>query len=271
MATFGENLRRERELRGITLAELANATKIRLRHLAALETDQFDRLPGGVFNRGFVRAVARYMTLDEHHWVGEFVRAAGEEPEVLARYAPPNSATLPGHRGLWSFALLVVIFGVGAYLVHDARLRRATPVSPPVLAAPSAGQPAPAPPSAGAAGEAPAKLEPDAAVARGSSGVRPASAGAAESAPRPEELRLQVDALEEAWVSVTADGRPTYNGMMKPGESRSFRGAQQFEVATGNASAVILTLNGETLPPLGNPGERKNLTLSARDLKPSAP
>ena len=80
MATFGENLRRERELRGVTLLELSNFTKINLRHLQALEADRFNELPGGVFNRGFVRGVARYMKLDEHHWVGEFVRAAHEEP-----------------------------------------------------------------------------------------------------------------------------------------------------------------------------------------------
>lgn len=259
MATFGENLRRERELRGITLLELANATKISLRHLEALEAERFDLLPGGVFNRGFVRGVARYMKLDERHWVGEFVRAAHEEPEILARYGPPTAPEPAGrHRGLWSLALLLVVFGVSAYLVHELRLRRAaeaSPVVPTVTAASPLPASTPAPPS-----------------------VKPAretrTAGPAETPPAsvsPAELRLQVDSLEEAWVSITADGETLYSGLMKAGETRSFRATGSINVATGNASAVVLTLNGETLPPLGNPGEHKNLTLTARDLKPPTP
>ena len=51
MATFGENLRREREMRGVTLEEISDATKIAVRTLAALEADDFSKLPGGIFTR----------------------------------------------------------------------------------------------------------------------------------------------------------------------------------------------------------------------------
>jgi len=262
MATFGENLRRERELRGITLPELANFTKINLRHLQALENDRFAELPGGVFNRGFVRGVARYMKLDEHHWVGEFVRAAGEEPEILARYAPPGPPAAAGsRRGLWSFALLLLVFGVGAYLIHELRLRRAAEASPVV---PAAALASPAQPETGA----PPALKP-ASETRTARAPEPDAPAAASVTPA--ELRLQVDALEEAWVSISVDGEPLYSGLMKSGETRSFRASGSITLTTGNASAVVLTLNGETLPPLGNPGERKNLTLTARDLKPPTP
>lgn len=265
--TFGENLRRERELRGITLLELANATKISPRHLQALEKDRFDRLPGGVFNRGFVRAVARYMNMDEHHWVGEYVRAVREEPEILARYAPPQAESpASARRGLWSFALLVVVFGVSAYLIHDMRLRRAAEAAPALAAAPKETAQAPpqatAPPTTTAATAAPAAMP---TLTSASSPVRvPAS-------PAVSDLRLQVDALEEAWVSVALDGQPAYSGTMKPGDSRNFRAGGRIELTTGNASAVVLTLNGETLAPLGNPGERKNVVLTAKDLKPQHP
>lgn len=258
MATFGENLRRERELRGITLPELANATKISFRHLNALESDRFELLPGGVFNRGFVRAVARYMNLDERHWVGEFVRAAHEAPEVLARYAPPNShSTGSSRRGVWSFALMLAVFGVGAYLVHEARVRRAAEAAAAVPPAPvRVAQPEPA---------RTALPTPSLAAAPPPAPARPAASDPVG------ELRLQVDALEDAWVSVAVDGQPLYIGVMKPGETRSFLATDRITITTGNASAVILTLNGETLPPLGNPGERKNVTLTAQDLRPSAP
>ena len=54
--TFGDNLRREREMRGVSLDEISAATRIATRFLQAIENEQWDQLPGGVFNRGFVRA-----------------------------------------------------------------------------------------------------------------------------------------------------------------------------------------------------------------------
>jgi len=267
MATFGETLRRERELRGITLLELATATKIHFRHLEALENDQFGHLPGGVFNRGFVRAVARYMKLDEHHWVGEFVRAAREEPEVLARYAPPGPPPAPSRRGLWSFAVLLAVFGVGAYAVHEVRLRLPAQASETQAPAPAAVREAPAPVTTPPAPEPTRPAAPANVSLPAGAPARPA----ARPQITPGELRLQVDALDDAWVSIAVDGQPLYSGLMKPGETRSFRGGERITVTTGNASALVLTLNGETLPPLGNPGERKNLTLTAQDLKLSTP
>jgi cytoskeletal protein RodZ len=64
MSSFGEELKRERELRGISLREVAENTKVNLRYLSALESNEFEHLPGGVFNRGFVRAYAQYIGVD---------------------------------------------------------------------------------------------------------------------------------------------------------------------------------------------------------------
>ena len=267
MASFGENLRRERELRGITLNELANSTKVGVRQLEALERNQFHRLPGGIFNRGFVRAVARYMKLDEAFWITEYARAAGEEPEVLAHYVKetPPPATAARRRSAWSFAALLVLFAVGAYVVHDLRVRRAAEAAPTQAAPPpvvqtavdsSSTPPAPEPRPSETA------LVPVATVP-----AAPDTLTAAE--PAPADLRLQVDVVEEAWVRVTVDDQVRYEGRVQPGEPRRFRGTRRFEVSTRNASAVVLTLNGETLPPLGQPGEERTVHLTARDLKPA--
>jgi cytoskeleton protein RodZ len=69
---FGEHLKREREMRGVTLEEIAAATRISPRFLEALENEQWDRLPGGAFNRGFIRSVARFLGLDEESMVAEY-------------------------------------------------------------------------------------------------------------------------------------------------------------------------------------------------------
>ena len=75
MGQFGEQLRRQRELRGITLEEVAIATKIGTRNLRALEEEKFSELPGGIFNKGFVRAYARYVGIDEEQAVSDYVAA----------------------------------------------------------------------------------------------------------------------------------------------------------------------------------------------------
>jgi len=73
MATFGEELRRERELRSITLREVAQATKINLRYLEALEINDFEHLPGGLFNRGFVKAYAEVIGVDPEAMVNAYL------------------------------------------------------------------------------------------------------------------------------------------------------------------------------------------------------
>jgi transcriptional regulator with XRE-family HTH domain len=69
---FGERLKRERELREVTLEEITSATRIGPRFLEALENEDWEKLPGGVFNRGFVRSVARYLGLDEESILAEY-------------------------------------------------------------------------------------------------------------------------------------------------------------------------------------------------------
>src|SRR5258705_11049013 len=104
MASFGENLRRERELRGIDLREMADATKISIRFLQALEQDRVDILPGRTFPRAFVRQYAKYLCLDPERLVAEFVYAHGGEttPRESARapvrvdHRAPRAPTVAG-------------------------------------------------------------------------------------------------------------------------------------------------------------------------------
>jgi cytoskeleton protein RodZ len=81
MGAFGERLQREREMRGITLEQMSEATKITTRCLRALEEEEFERLPGGIFNKGFVRAYARHLGIDEDQAVTDFIAASGGEKE----------------------------------------------------------------------------------------------------------------------------------------------------------------------------------------------
>jgi cytoskeletal protein RodZ len=89
LGVFGEKLRKQREQRGIELDKISNATKISTRMLRALEEEHFDQLPGGVFNKGFVRAYARQVGLDAEEAVSDYL-AALRESQVQAQNILPD-------------------------------------------------------------------------------------------------------------------------------------------------------------------------------------
>jgi hypothetical protein len=84
-------------------------------------------------------------------------------------------------------------------------------------------------------------------------------------------LVLQVAATERAWVAVDADGRTDLQRVLSPGEIETLEAKDSFDVTTGNAQGIILTLNGETLKPLGRRGEVKSVHLTRNDLKRNSP
>lgn len=99
MSSFGEELRRERELRRITLREVADATKINLRYLEALDKNDFKHLPGGVFNRGFVRAYAQFIGIDPDQMVSAYLME--EQAQSKTSVADSEETLMRGtrHRG----------------------------------------------------------------------------------------------------------------------------------------------------------------------------
>lgn len=106
--TFGEHLRREREMRGVSLEEISTATRISTRFLNALETEDWDRLPGGVFNRGFVRAVAHYLGLDEEAMLAEYAETTDDKPLVAVWATTPVKPRRPV-RGALTLLLVAVL------------------------------------------------------------------------------------------------------------------------------------------------------------------
>jgi cytoskeletal protein RodZ len=139
MPSFGETLKRERELRQISLKEISEATKINSRYLDALEKNEFRHLPGGVFNKGFVRAFAQYIGIDPEAMVESYLeelrtqesraqekekergrRAGGEPRRVWPVAEAPRS-----RQGLWiAVAVIVFIAAVIAGTLGISALRR---------------------------------------------------------------------------------------------------------------------------------------------------
>ena len=132
--SFGARLKREREQRKITLDDISVSTKIATRFLVALEEEHFDQLPGGIFNKGFVRAYARHLGLDENQAIADFVAASApslpeippEETPVLAAMAvrvPESKQKSRSNDGFpWGMVaagLLIVAFGFALWGFHS--------------------------------------------------------------------------------------------------------------------------------------------------------
>lgn len=312
MPAFGENLRREREMRGVSLEEISSATKISLRFLEAIERDDFSKLPGGIFSRSFIRSYAHYLGLDEERVVAEYQLAARPQVDFdLHRMSSGSPASgRPASRTPLLATIVAVVLLAGGYELYRYSQRGADSSTPPPPPAPATVKPAaaPTPPSAltptdssgvpvtnpptvpgvnspaGAAssGAAPVAGTPTAAppVPQGETtpSTNPApAAGAptvnpAETKPTADgDLVLQVAATDRAWVAVDADGKTLLQRVLNPNEVETLKAHRSFDVTTGNAQAVILTLNGETLKPLGRRGEVKTLHLTREDVKPPAP
>ena len=94
VGSFGDKFRQERERRGITLDAVSNTTKISARMLKAIEDEHFDQLPGGVFNKGFIRAYARQIGLDEEQAVTDYL-AALREGQIQAQSFMPEFRPAP--------------------------------------------------------------------------------------------------------------------------------------------------------------------------------
>jgi cytoskeleton protein RodZ len=77
-ASIGEKLRLEREAHGIALRDISEQTRISMRYLEAIESDDYRRLPGGIFNRSFIRAYAKFVGFDEQEAIEEYTRTLHE-------------------------------------------------------------------------------------------------------------------------------------------------------------------------------------------------
>jgi transcriptional regulator with XRE-family HTH domain len=252
MASFGENLRRERELRGIALRDVAQATKISVRFLQALEEGRVEVLPGGIFRRSFVREYARFIGLDADRLVSEFLHAHGEAPRAAEPSAPTPSAPAPSAAATAPARSRTALyrrlfFGVGLLAacgsaVHLTR----TPAPAPVAVAVE-----PAPPIVFPQDQLLPQIS---------------SAAVADDAT-PGALVLTLSANESCWVGVEVDGHVVLNKVLSSGESQTLSATDQIVLSVGNAGALALTINDRPGLALGRRGEvRRNIVITKQNL-----
>ncbi|MGA8073268.1 MAG: RodZ domain-containing protein [Candidatus Acidiferrales bacterium] len=281
---FGERLKRERELRGVSLDEVSGATRINTKYLEALETEQWDQLPGGVFNRGFIRTIARYLGINEDGMISEYALVTKDHPTVnvwVQDLEKPPRPWLPAAVIVLVIALIAVSGWIASKrwgtVAHGDTKDQHVPLIAPVLAEPASTatvdpSPAAAPTTLPAAG---APAEDNAAPAASSAAPEPDSAAASvvpaadALAQHSDKLELRVEAGRKARIRVIADGHPLYAGWIAAGETRNYSAREAFKISASDSSAIFLELNGKTMAPIGTPGRPGRATLTRKDLRDS--
>ena len=224
----GEFLRRERELRYISLDDVAERTKISRRYLEAIEEGQYDRLPGEIFVRGFIRSYAQFVGLDPEETLLRYShgRMLQGEPPVRTERSSPGGRTWNERSLLWLLLAGVVLVGgvlvslVGIVEVPGLWRWTSSPGSEPL--SPLSGVP----------------------------------------------LLLTAIADSDTWLRVTIDEQPAQDLLLRAGQSTKWIGRERFTVSIGNARATRLTLNGHDLPlPQSTQSALRQYTVS-RDMLP---
>jgi len=249
MTSFGASLRRERELRGVSLQQIAASTKIGVSMLQAIEDDRFDKLPQGLFVRGFVREYARFLALDEQKILTELSFHASQ-----AEAASPAAAD-PERRSSSRFAARLVNGGLIAGIFGGVVILILSPSFSSRSAAPA---PLPAV-NASAPAAAPA---PGTQVASGNPSVLPGVASPSASV-LPQPLQLTLTATEDCWIGLDVGGDRVENRVLRKGESFSIVARQNASLAVGNAGGLLVAIDSGPARPLGNRGEvKRNILLS---------
>jgi cytoskeleton protein RodZ len=253
---FGERLKRERELREVTLEEITQATRIGPRFLEALENEEWDRLPGGVFNRGFVRSIAHYLGLDEEGFLAEYDLAHGAHADQQAQKhaqkiedrIPPTPLWVPVAMVLGTLLLVAAIIFGGIYGWRRF-VKHTTPKQAASIAVPAASS----------------SMNANASPLPASNRASLPAASPLATAESPLDLSITTSALTH--VRVQADGITVLDEAVRPGENRHFFAKKEFVVSTADSSAVLLELNHEAMPPAGAPGTSGTITLTGKNLR----
>jgi cytoskeleton protein RodZ len=257
--SLGEFLRQERERRGVTIEQVASATKIGIRVLHALEADHYADLPAKPFIRGFVNSYVRFIGLDPQEVLtryGDFIdsrsqerpnREGGHSGYVFEKREGEQNRTI-----LWVIMTVFVVFGgVTVFLVkpklkhhrqsHVERLREVH-----VVAAPSPSptpvpseilpQPVPSPSSV---------PSPEPSVAPSPKFLRPDPLNSGLDLERSEiKYKVIFKALADVWVRYQTDDKPLMKFILRKDKILVLRAKEQIRFQASNPKAITFDYNG---------------------------
>lgn len=252
MESPGEYLKRERELRGIRLEVISDATKIRAGLLAAIEKNDFDALPAAPFVKGFIQAYCKYLGLDVQDALlryEAYMRSIAESKtsalkqgaEAKKQETRPANSLIP-IISIAVIAVLLILFGL--YAISKKRPLPVVDSSlPHINERPSGSKP-----------------QPENEIAQKKEIASPPPA-LGSSASQTGILTLAIEAEKPSWLKVEIDGQNPFEVSLKQGEKVKWNAKEKFSVLIGNAGGVNAIFNGEPLGSLGDEGKVVKLVL----------
>lgn len=223
---LGAALAAAREQRGLSVEDVAAATRIRATIIRAIEADDFAACGGAVYARGHLRSIAQVVGADSKPLVEEFDRRFNQPVPALTTsslgsFDPPRDAGRSGRQSPSWASVAIGVLVVGVLLLGASWLLGRGRPPDQVGAIPA--------PSSAAVTSAP------------TSTVRPS-----RPAPPVQGVTLRLQATGgSSWVAVTgSDGTQLYRGILADGDAREFKDARQLSVRFGNSPAVRVRQNG---------------------------
>jgi cytoskeleton protein RodZ len=293
MGSVASELKLEREKRKISLAQIAADTRISLRYLQSLEEGRYGDLPGGMYNRAFLRAYCESLNLNQQEIMQRYEaeispsldRPLKSKALLSQKNTPPRLSPVV----VWSLMLLISATGIffsrkwiatvfSPYFSH-----RQEPIVPNDLArqpaALHASKPTTVNPAPSLAQAAPPENTTSTPLAVADARpAEPSDASAqtpmtlqnqeteAPASPSTSALRLEIAATENCWISVDRDGSLAVRKTLMPGEVQQVKASERFSIILGNAGGVRLKINGKAAKSLGKSGEVITIQINEKNL-----
>ena len=264
----GADWKKRREEMGKSLEEASTEIRISQKYLRDIEEGNFSRWPAKVFSTGYIRAYAGFLSLDPEPMLSEYYqfleKRSIEDPPLRAQ---PEWLERERRRGSRRMAYAIALGGVlalGIFLTWYSKRYAPHPPAAPVVpetvripspaTVPDAGEnAAPLPDNVAGtskmAAESPPDLEKKTVTALG------------ERGPVSAPYQLFLEASELTWIMYSRDGMEPVDVMLYPGDRLSIQAQNKVFLKIGNAGGVVGTLNGNPLPPFGEKGQVKEITL----------
>jgi cytoskeleton protein RodZ len=284
--SLAARFRRERERQGLTLQNISSSTKVSPRFLTAIEKADFDELPGGILAKGFIRAYARCIGIDEEEAIADYLEASGLQPEptpgneesrgagTQSRNGPENQVA----RAIFAVVLLIVSIGVFTLVHYKREVRGQTDPAPhaSVPPLPRAAEETETQPPQGDTDPSTEREDPY--QTPGASlgelpGSQPAYPSSTQTSLMPGTecttgvFCIQINAREDAWVSINADGNVIFQRTLVARTTKLITARRRVVIRAGNIGALDFVFNGHGLPPQGNYDEARTLSFSTEGLE----
>jgi cytoskeleton protein RodZ len=260
--SVGERLRRGRLDARKSVEQVATETKIQLWILEAIERDDFSRVPGGVFIRGYLTAIACAVGVPPSEVLAAYLPEVPPPPAPVPVPAPPPDVTDRPAARLWQYVVIAAVV-VGAAILWRDMTRTDSEVATALAPPPSATTPSRTPASSPAPAD-PRSLESGATATTGATSPtapeKPPAADASTTTTAP--FVLQLHANDEVWIEASADGERKAYQLLEQGQELRVEGQKEVRLLVGDAAAVSYTINNRPGRPLGGAGVVRELVMS---------